>query len=263
MKAKELASDVKDRVSDSISVLKKKMRKAYIGPIEEAEEHAIDNNYIVRGYRINHTTCKSLCKSLFKCHNESVNIWSHIGGVIVFIILMIIISIEVLPNQFWYAYELSKDFTDLQAKYGSAMTTSSESLANPQIFADNKIEDLVELIEGIQTSPMNTKGDRNDFEDDITRVLHHIEGVSHFTINQFYTFSYLNYDSEISESATIQTYDSLIDEWYSIFTGYNAVLLDQLALTSTKISEAKANNGKVELSKYVNHRVSKPLYQNF
>ena len=73
----------------------------------------------------------------------------------------------------------------------------------------------------------------------------------------------MNYDSEISESATIQTYDSLIDEWYSIFTGYNAVLLDQLALTSTKISEAKDNNGKVELSKYVNHRVSKPLYQNF
>lgn len=45
-RAKELklyASVVSERVSDSVSALKKKIRKAYVGGIQEADEHAIDN----------------------------------------------------------------------------------------------------------------------------------------------------------------------------------------------------------------------------
>jgi adiponectin receptor len=49
----------------------------------------VDNEYILRGYRINFNTKKKICRSLFLLHNETVNVWSHIIGVFVFIGLMI------------------------------------------------------------------------------------------------------------------------------------------------------------------------------
>ena len=87
---KNYASEVTERISERV--------KAYIGPIEEAEAHTIDNKFIVRGYRINHNTCGRLIKSLCTCHNEFVNVWSHIGGVLVFIIMITVVCIDVLPN---------------------------------------------------------------------------------------------------------------------------------------------------------------------
>ena len=105
---------------------------AYIGPIEEAEEFNIDNKFIRRGYRINHRKCSSLCKSLFKCHNEFINVWSHICGVLVFIALMTAVSIEVLPNQFWYAKKLDSQFKQVLAE-------------GPETFIDAKIVDLLAM----------------------------------------------------------------------------------------------------------------------
>ena len=90
---RECANDLSDR----ISVLQKRF-EAYIGPIEEAEEHTVDNKFIVRGYRINHNTCGRLVKSLCTCHNEFVNVWSHIGGVLVFLVMITVVCINVLPN---------------------------------------------------------------------------------------------------------------------------------------------------------------------
>jgi adiponectin receptor len=46
-----------------------------------------DNQYIHTGYRIHFTTPKKVLKSLFILHNESVNIWSHLGGAIILIII--------------------------------------------------------------------------------------------------------------------------------------------------------------------------------
>lgn len=96
------ASEMSDKISEGYQAVQTRL-KAYIGPIDEAAEHTIDNKYIVRGYRINHDSVRSLCKSLFTCHNEFVNVWSHIGGVLIFLILLIVVCVQVLPNQFWYA----------------------------------------------------------------------------------------------------------------------------------------------------------------
>lgn len=57
----------------------------------------IDNEYIQRGYRINFNTKRSLCKSLFMLHNESVNVWSHLIGVGCFIGLFIYTVIYLSP----------------------------------------------------------------------------------------------------------------------------------------------------------------------
>ena len=79
----------------------------FIGTIEEAEPHHIDNIYLVRGYRVNHHSWRSVFGSLFTCHNEFVNVWSHICGVLTFIILATVVAASVMPYQFPYAKELS------------------------------------------------------------------------------------------------------------------------------------------------------------
>ena len=104
--------------------------KAYIGGVDDAEEFTVDNRYIVSGYRINHNSCRSVCKSLFTCHNESVNVWSHIAGVSVFIGLLITLCVQVIPEQFWYAKRLDTEFAGVS------------SSMSPTLFIDTKIADL-------------------------------------------------------------------------------------------------------------------------
>lgn len=96
-RAKDYAVEVSEKISESVEEVRSKL-KAYIGPIEEAEDFTVDNHYILKGYRINHTSCKSLCKSLFTCHNEFVNVWSHISGVMIFLCLIIALCVEVIPT---------------------------------------------------------------------------------------------------------------------------------------------------------------------
>lgn len=63
--------------------------KTFIGHMLLAPTFLLDNEYILHGYRINFNTKKKICRSLFQLHNETVNVWSHITGVIAFIILLI------------------------------------------------------------------------------------------------------------------------------------------------------------------------------
>lgn len=64
-----------------------------IGRITEAPEHHRDNEFIHSGYRINFNSSKHVLKSLFMIHNESVNIWSHLLGAGLIIILVAYTSI--------------------------------------------------------------------------------------------------------------------------------------------------------------------------
>ena len=52
----------------------------YNGKIVELPHDQIDNEYINTGYRINCNTNWTIFCSLFKCHNETFNIWSHLLG---------------------------------------------------------------------------------------------------------------------------------------------------------------------------------------
>ena len=55
--------------------------KPFIGTIEQAPHyHQCYNEHLKRGYRINYKTWGSLLRSLFQCHNETVNVWTHFIG---------------------------------------------------------------------------------------------------------------------------------------------------------------------------------------
>lgn len=66
--------------------------KPFIGNIEdisEHDQHHLDNEFILKGYRINFHSFKLILKSLFLLHNETFNVWSHLSGCIVAIFLLI------------------------------------------------------------------------------------------------------------------------------------------------------------------------------
>ena len=62
-----------------------KTTKPFIGSIDQAEEFQRTNKHIKRGYRVNFNTFWDTTKTLFMIHNETVNVWSHLIGALVFV----------------------------------------------------------------------------------------------------------------------------------------------------------------------------------
>ena len=242
-KAGKQLENYANEVSECLSEIQTRF-KAYIGPIEEAEEHTVDNKFIVRGYRINHNTCGRLFKSLCTCHNEFVNVWSHFIGVLVFLVMITVVCINVLPNQFWYAKELDTDFNFYQAE--------GVGLSDPIYFIDTKIENLQTLSTEAQGMAVSTSDEVDDFEDSMTDIMYRIEGISHFAIEHFYTFEYMKDDQNLVDS----TEQELLDYWYETFTGYNKKMLSQLTKSQLTMANAEATNSNVKLNKWVRKRVS-------
>jgi len=74
----------------------------FIGTIEEAEQFYRVNPYILTGYRVNFNSFRRLFRSLFMLHNETINIWTHLIGGLIFIFL-IIHTFEIYePSDFYY-----------------------------------------------------------------------------------------------------------------------------------------------------------------
>ena len=72
-------------------------RKYYIGGIEDYPKEFFDNEYLRRGYRIGFHTWTEISKSIFMWHNETMNIWSHLIGAIIFLVVALYIGIY-YPN---------------------------------------------------------------------------------------------------------------------------------------------------------------------
>ncbi|CDW79096.1 adiponectin receptor protein [Stylonychia lemnae] len=69
---------------------KKMVIDAFIGEVTHAPEHLVDNEYIQNGYRIGYNKqFWTIARSLFQVHNESVNVWSHLLGMVLFALLII------------------------------------------------------------------------------------------------------------------------------------------------------------------------------
>jgi len=64
-----------------------------IGIFKEAPKFLQDNEYINEGYLLNCNTFKKSLKSLFMCHNETINVWSHLLAAIIFFFLIFFTSI--------------------------------------------------------------------------------------------------------------------------------------------------------------------------
>eukprot|EP00831_Metopus_contortus_P063280 TRINITY_DN5571_c0_g1_i4.p1 TRINITY_DN5571_c0_g1~~TRINITY_DN5571_c0_g1_i4.p1 ORF type:complete len:436 (-),score=31.65 TRINITY_DN5571_c0_g1_i4:61-1329(-) len=81
----------------------------YIGTWEEAEDFQRDNEYIKAGYRINFCSFDRVLRSLFMCHNETTNVWSHLIGVFIFIGFTIYISVIVAPIEKFPSFSIIRN----------------------------------------------------------------------------------------------------------------------------------------------------------
>ncbi len=72
----------------------------FIGNKHQAPDWMIDNKYILTGYRINYSDWVSIFESLLECHNETFNVWSHLLGVLLLLLAVILVLV------FWGAGSL-------------------------------------------------------------------------------------------------------------------------------------------------------------
>ena len=99
---------------------------------------------------------------------------------------------------------------------------------------------------------VGSEDDADNFEDAVIEVMYRVEGISHFAIENFYTFDYLS-DYDTTDHPTL---NELTSKWYTTFTNYNSILLAQLKVSQKKVQTAKSQNSDVSFNSYIRERVS-------
>ena len=113
------------------------VEKERIGAVDENHQFLYDNEYIHGGYRLYFNTSQKILKSLFLLHNETVNIWTHIFGGLLFICLLLyfIFSTDYSSNSAHYMHFISgleHEFHSTKAAiYGSLTKLISEIKEHP------------------------------------------------------------------------------------------------------------------------------------
>ena len=89
MKRNKNGSTNEDKENINLKNLKnKETNEIVLGNFEDVPKFLQQNEYIKKGYRMNCNSLSSAFKTLFFLHNESVNVYSHLLGAIVFIFLI-------------------------------------------------------------------------------------------------------------------------------------------------------------------------------
>ena len=76
----------KPEIDNEIKVIEES--QILIGRYEEAPDYLKDNEYIKTGYLLNINSVSKVFRSLFKCHNETMNVWTHLLGTFTAIFLI-------------------------------------------------------------------------------------------------------------------------------------------------------------------------------
>jgi adiponectin receptor len=104
----------------------KNEEKILIGKYSDAPEYLKDNEFIKNGYLINCHSLKLVLRSLFVCSNETINIWSHLIGCIISILLIIFTAIFIKTS---LMRELTEtEYEDLQIKVNETIIPWSSEL---------------------------------------------------------------------------------------------------------------------------------------
>ena len=112
--------------SKSKEKLKISKEKIIIGKYSDAPDYLKDNEYIKDGYLINCHSFKLVFRSIFVCSNETINIWSHLIGYILSILLIILVSFYLKTGKL---KELSViEYDEVKLKTNEIITTLIKDL---------------------------------------------------------------------------------------------------------------------------------------
>ena len=142
----EISSAININQDNKNKTLLPNSNRYYIGTWDESPEFLRDNEYIKNGYRINFNTIPRIFRSLFMCHNESTNIWSHIFGIVLFSVFIIYINAILDHTKIGNENIMDKNFTVMnQSKREFTSTLKdffSESLTITGIDINDNVSDV-------------------------------------------------------------------------------------------------------------------------
>ena len=130
-KRKEIKNQKLNQKLDLKEKSSKNEDKIIIGKYSDAPDYLKDNEYIKNGYLINCQSLKLVLRSLFICSNETVNIWSHLLGCIISIILIILTTMFIRTS---ITRELTQiEYEELQIKINETIIPWSSELRKHKI----------------------------------------------------------------------------------------------------------------------------------
>lgn len=87
----EKYNQLKENVSHYVGSIKQVVKYSLF--LSFSQHYSTDNDYIISGYRINYNTPWLTIKSLFHRHNELLNIWTHVIGALLALLMIMQILI--------------------------------------------------------------------------------------------------------------------------------------------------------------------------
>jgi adiponectin receptor len=153
--SKEKSSKINKNLNLELKEKKyKDEEKIIIGKYSDAPDYLKDNEYIKNGYLINCHTFKMVLRSLFVCSNETINIWSHLIGCIISILLIILTALFLKTS---LVKELTQiEYEDLQIKINETIIPwSSELRKHKTIEIDSINQDVCSVIDNILDNTQN------------------------------------------------------------------------------------------------------------
>ena len=139
IKEKKVPKEKKNKTKNN-----KKEDEIIVGKYSDAPDYLKDNEFIKDGYLINCNSLKFVLRSLFVCSNETINVWSHLLGCIIAIILIIFTFIFIRTS---LIKELTQfEYEDLQVKINETIIPWYSELSKHKLNEIGKINENVEQI---------------------------------------------------------------------------------------------------------------------
>ena len=145
--------------------------KIIVGKYSEAPDYLKDNEYIKEGYLINCNSFDKVFRSILVCSNETINIWSHLIGCIISILLIIFIACFLKTGKI---KELSQtEYEDIQIKLNEAVIPLIKDLK--KINEENNYINVSNIINKIKTNSENLIDNYGSKSNVITNIENYLE----------------------------------------------------------------------------------------
>ena len=145
--------------------------KIIVGKYSEAPDYLKDNEYIKEGYLINCNSLDKVFRSILVCSNETINIWSHLTGCIISILLIIFISCFLKTGKI---KELSQsEYEDIQIKLNEAVIPLIKDLNKTN--EENNYVNVSNIINKIKTNSENLLDSYGSKSNVITNIENFLE----------------------------------------------------------------------------------------
>jgi adiponectin receptor len=128
-----------------------------IGKLDDMHSYLLDNEFIVKGYRLNFNSTKKIFRSLFLVHNETVNIWTHFLGFLLFfqVFLYFVFTTDFSSDSevyIEYVQLIQSEFMASKAQIEEILSSVARDLVNASMAIEKNYEEVVGAVFSILDS---------------------------------------------------------------------------------------------------------------